>query len=309
MGFPMDFFDGASDEPLNCGYGADSFLSFRRALDRDWRTMEEPQVYAWTLSSSRVQEETYRPLTLPPAIRLSTDSVREDVPWRMVFGEDEESDLPTECAMFVEEVGGACAKDTVSSKESGPYGNGTFVENRKEDVGVSTLHEGYRHRMYRDPQQRLEIPVVVAAVSAPRLLSTFLTLSDVLDSTVDLVLETSRGMSQPGERRDYLREQMDLPVLQSLLWEHEAMLMNDGRMGLAILDSDRPLELQLDEHKLIYIYTHEPEPFERCLRDLGIFEDDHLEVVTQRSHCHGSSPEYARELERLVRQVCAEEMA
>ncbi|MDO4557920.1 MAG: hypothetical protein Q4C47_03035 [Planctomycetia bacterium] len=276
MGFLKDFFDGHPDDTSSCGRGADSFLSFRDTLQEDWPVTEEPRVYSWKVSRSGQSDERFRPLELPLAIRLSS------------------------------EEGGDRTNRRSGRSRIGRQGDQRERSGSWDTLpGVTTeLHEGYRLRTYRDSRQRLEIPVLVAAVSASRLLPTFLDLSDFLGATVDLVLETSHGEA-PSERRNYLREQIDLPVLQSILWEYGELLTNDGRMGLAILASDRPLELQFDDHKLIYVYTHHPDPFESYLRAAGIPEDGQLEVVTERSHCHGSSREYGEEFDRLVQRVGA----
>ena len=53
---------------------------------------------------------------------------------------------------------------------------------------------------------------------------------------------------------DLYREHIDVPVLKSILWEYEDLLVNDGCTGLAVLNPDVPHEIQFDEHKLLIVY-------------------------------------------------------
>ena len=78
-------------------------------------------------------------------------------------------------------------------------------------------------------------------------------LLDPLGFTVDVVLETSHNRHNKGHT-DLYREHIDLPVLKSVLWEYEEMLLNDGCTGLAVLNPDIPQEIQFDEHKLLIVY-------------------------------------------------------
>src|SRR5206468_3106435 len=52
---------------------------------------------------------------------------------------------------------------------------------------------GYRHDTYRDEENRAEVPVLMAAVTRPSLMDSFMSLIEVLGDEVDVVLETSHG--------------------------------------------------------------------------------------------------------------------
>ena len=173
--------------------------------------------------------------------------------------------------------------------------------------GHERLYEGFRHGTCRAAGSGEEIPVLVAAVSAARLFSVFMSMSDFSGPVADLVLETSHDSMSTTGHRDLVREQMDLPVLQSVLWDCETLLCDDGHTGVAIVNQDLLLELQLDTHKLICIYGHDVTPFERILAEFGIPQNEDLVVVTERSHRHGTSSAFCEEFERLARRVGAEE--
>ena len=122
--------------------------------------------------------------------------------------------------------------------------------------------QGYRHDYYRDEQNRTSVPVLMASVSRENLFETFMDLLDPLGFTVDVVLETSHSQHNKGHT-DLYREHIDLPVLKSILWEYEDLLLNDGCTGLAVLNPGVPQEIQFDEHKLLIVYGENLREFER----------------------------------------------
>src|SRR5579859_3800589 len=125
--------------------------------------------------------------------------------------------------------------------------------------------QGFRLDVYRDGTARLHVPVLAAAVSREKLFDLFLDLLAPLGETVDVVLETSH-QSHGNRHVDLFREQIDLPVLKSIFMDYEDLLLNDGCTGVAVLSTVAPVEVQFDEHKLLVVYGHDLEPFERVLR-------------------------------------------
>jgi len=158
--------------------------------------------------------------------------------------------------------------------------------------------EGYRHDSYRDEQARSAIPVLMGACSCERLFDLFMDLLDPLGTVVDVVLETSHSRHRGGHE-DLYREHIDLPVLKSILWEYEDLLLNDGCTGIAVLNPDIPQEIQFDEHKLLIVYGHELDPFEMIFRDAGIPWDQQMKFITEAEHVHSSSDRYARQFEEF----------
>jgi hypothetical protein len=162
--------------------------------------------------------------------------------------------------------------------------------------------EGFRVDVYRDAKARLQVPVLAAAVSRPKLFDVFLDLLGPLGGTVDVVLETSHHSEGAGHR-DLFREHIDLPVLMSHFCEFENLLLNDGCTGVAIISNAEPMEVQFDEHKLLVVYARDLEPFERRLHQLGVPRNDTLKLITEGEHLHSTEPRYAEAFEQLCCRV------
>lgn len=154
--------------------------------------------------------------------------------------------------------------------------------------GVSwTLEEGYRISTYRNRLAGLEIPALALAASRDRLFDAFLALLEPLGEVVDVVLETSHG--QRGDRHQDLRRlNVDRPVLSSYLCEFEDLLVDDGCTGVAVMASDRPMEVQFDEHKSLIVYAHNLKPFRRVVKSLGFSQCPGLKLLSEEPHQHFS---------------------
>ncbi len=113
--------------------------------------------------------------------------------------------------------------------------------------------QGYRHDLYVDEESQSKVPVIMAAASRNNLFDVFMKLIEPLGQTVDVVLETSHDTSK-SEHVDLYREHIDMPVLKSILWDYEDLLLNDGCTGIAVLNPGTPQEVQFDEHKLLIVY-------------------------------------------------------
>ena len=138
----------------------------------------------------------------------------------------------------------------------------------------------------------------MAAASRDKLFETFMDLLDPLGSEVDVVLETSHNRDSKGHV-DLYREHIDLPVLKSILWDFEDLLLNDGCTGIAVLNPGIPQEVQFDEHKLLIVYGQDLAPFEDVLRDRSVACNDQMKFITEAEHVHSSSDHFARQFEEL----------
>jgi hypothetical protein len=143
------------------------------------------------------------------------------------------------------------------------------------------------------------IPALAAAVSRERLFEVFLNLLEPLGDVVDVVLETSHGST--GDRhRDLRRSHIDTPVLASYLCEHEDLILNDGCTGVAVIATERPMEVQFDEHKVLVCYARNVRPFRRILRDAGIPRRQKMQLISEGAHLHHSQPDYVRRFRELA---------
>ena len=157
---------------------------------------------------------------------------------------------------------------------------------------------GFRHDTYRDEATRQKVPVLMASASQEQLFDTFLELLDPLGPVVDVVLETSHDYTQSGHR-DLYREHIDMPILQSILWDFEELLVDDGCTGIAVLNSSIPQEVQLDEHKLMIIYGNDLREYEHLLQDADIPCRDDMRFITEAEHVHSTNDQYIEQFEQL----------
>lgn len=156
---------------------------------------------------------------------------------------------------------------------------------------------GYRHDFYQDKESGIKIPVIMASASREILFDLFMDLLAPLGHEVDVVLETSH--ERRGRHEDLYREDMDMPVLKSTLYDFEDLILGDGCMGMAVLNPDIPMEIQLDEHKLLIIYGHELVDFEDILDDYGLNCVEDIKFITEAEHVHSSTEDFARQFEQI----------
>jgi hypothetical protein len=157
---------------------------------------------------------------------------------------------------------------------------------------------GFRHDTYRDEASRQNVPVVMAAASRERLFDTFMELLDPLGPVVDVVLETSHDYAATGHQ-DLYREHIDMPILQSILWDFEELLVNDGCTGLAVLNPATPQEVQFDEHKLLIVYGKDLRNYERILIDCEVPCREDMHFITEAEHVHSTNDAYIQQFEEL----------
>ncbi len=165
---------------------------------------------------------------------------------------------------------------------------------------------GWRRDTYRDKETGIDVPVIMASQTRERLFELFIDLLTPLGEEVDVVLETSHSTKQ-GCHDDLYREQIDLPILKSLLYDFEDSILNDGCMGIAVLNPRVPMEIQFDEHKLLIMYGHDLEPFEEILHEHGLYQSETLKFITEAEHIHSSTDEMDEKFFDLRYQLGVEE--
>lgn len=179
------------------------------------------------------------------------------------------------------------------------YGNFELTDAVRPSYDLQVVpRAGYRHDTYIDQSSGARIPVLMAAASREHLFDLFLDLIDPLGFEVDIVLETSHDRRM-GSHQDLYREHIDMPVLKSILYDFEDLLLNDGCAGVAVLNPRIPLEVQFDEHKLLIMYGQDLGEFETVLEDYGIACRESLQFITEAEHVHSSTEEHARQFEEL----------
>ncbi|RCS41154.1 hypothetical protein DTL42_21510 [Bremerella cremea] len=158
--------------------------------------------------------------------------------------------------------------------------------------------QGFRREVYRDEQTGSSVPVLMASATRSNLFETFIELLDPLGNEVDVVLESSHYQQSPSHC-DMYREHIDLPVLKSILYDYEDMLLNDGCTGIAVLNPHLPMEVQFDEHKLLIVYGTDLKPFENVMIDRDIYPTPEMRFITEAEHVHSSHQRYQQQLDEL----------
>lgn len=182
----------------------------------------------------------------------------------------------------------------------GRYGSFSLTDAVRPSIGLDVVpREGYRRDVYCDPETGNTMPVLAASVSADRLFDVFMDLLDPLGEVVDVVMESSHD-SEAGSHSDLYREHMDTVILKSTLYDYESLLMNDGCTGLAALNPGGPMEVQFDEHKLLFVYANDLEPFEEVLRGYGLRRDDTLKFISEAEHLHSTDDEHRDQFDELL---------
>jgi hypothetical protein len=184
------------------------------------------------------------------------------------------------------------------------YGRFTLTDAVRPSWQLDVVPQaGYRFDTYVDPSGGSKLPALVGAVSSEDLFEAFLGLLEPLGDTVDIVLESSHGDGPTAI--EHTREGVERTVLESVLWDFEDLLLDDGCTGIAVLHPERPIEVQLDEHKLLIVYAPNRRPFERILEEQGIARNDRMRFISQGEHLHTSHERFANRFDELVNRLGA----
>ena len=182
----------------------------------------------------------------------------------------------------------------------GRYGSFLLTDAVRPSIGLDVIpRAGYRRDIYCDPESGNKMPVLAAAISAEQLFECFMDLLEPLGDIVDVVMESSHD-SEPGSHADLYREHIDTVILKSTLYDYEPLVVHDGCTGLAALNPHGPMEVQFDEHKLLFVYAHDLEPFEAILLEYGLKRDDTLKFISEAEHLHSTDDVYHEQFEELL---------
>jgi len=181
----------------------------------------------------------------------------------------------------------------------GRYGTFQLTDAVRPSYDLQVVpQQGFRRDVYQDEESRARVPVLMAAASADVLFELFMDLLEPLGNEVDVVLETSHDHANGGHL-DLYREHIDMPVLKSVLWEYENMLLNDGCTGLAVLNPSVPQEVQFDEHKMLIVYGEPLVSFQQIFESRNVLLRPDMKFITEAEHVHSSSERYGRAFDEL----------
>ncbi len=157
--------------------------------------------------------------------------------------------------------------------------------------------EGYDRRLWRASSGRASIPLLTSMVSREKLSDLFFDLLGELGSMVDVVLESSHA--RRSGHSDYTRDEIDLPILMSCLYDFEDLLLNDGYFGIAVIDPGRQVEVRFDEHKSISVFGRDIDAFEEIFRAYRIPRRDRVRLLSEDEHLHASASGFRGQFEML----------
>jgi hypothetical protein len=179
------------------------------------------------------------------------------------------------------------------------YGDFTLTSAVRPSYDLQVVPtQGYRHDVYKDEESKTSVPVLMGAATKEHLFEVFMDLLDPLGCEVDVVLETSHDRQRRGHV-DMYREHIDLPVLKSILYDYEDLILNDGCMGIAVLNPHTPQEVQFDEHKLLIVYGNDLSDYERAFDARDVWCRDSMKFITEAEHVHSSSEQYFDQFQEL----------
>ncbi len=148
--------------------------------------------------------------------------------------------------------------------------------------------------------------MLAAAVSSEKIFGIFLSLLEPLGDLVDVVLESSHE-SVGDYHIDLRRGDIDRSVLESTLYDYEELILNDGCLGIAVVANEQPIEVQFDEHKLLFVYSSDLKPFRKILRSNGIVKNQSMSLIAESEHIHYSKPSFYDKFKQLSCQIGAED--
>jgi hypothetical protein len=185
----------------------------------------------------------------------------------------------------------------------GRYGSFALTDAIRPSFDLQVVPSaGWRRDSYEDTESGIKVPVIIVSQTREKLFELFIDLLSPLGDEVDIVLETSHK-SEGRFHQDLNRENIDLPILKSTLYDFEDLLLNDGCAGVAVLNPHIPLEVQFDEHKLLVLYGHELDEFEAVLAEHRLYESETLRFITEAEHVHSSTEEYSERFGELRYRV------
>lgn len=187
------------------------------------------------------------------------------------------------------------------------YGRFTLTDAIRPSPNLAILpRQGYRLDVYRDQRARLRLGMLSASVSAERLFDVFLALLEPLGEMVHVVLESSHGAGSE-QQVEFRRNEIDAPVVASHFCDFEDLLVNDGCTGVAVLSAAGPVEVQFDEHKLLYVYAADVRPFRQILKRFGVRRRKAMPLISEGEHLHHSTDDYADRFRELCCRTGADD--
>ena len=167
-----------------------------------------------------------------------------------------------------------------------------------EAAPAAELAEGYEvhWRDAEDPPHYF----FYAQVSVLRLDALLTETLELMPARCHAVLELRRGDEEktgepdaPAQDR-WVSDLVPRSEVAAVYARYRFQILHDGTVGFGFYDPDSPLEVFLDDHKLLSMFSAELEPFETVLARLAVPNRKRIETVLDLGHEHlplGAVPE------------------
>lgn len=145
-----------------------------------------------------------------------------------------------------------------------------------------------------------EVPTLIASLSREKLYDVFLEMVGTLKSEVVLMIHTSHDLDDHENPVELQRDEIELFMVESWLANNdfENFLTHDGCIRVSVCNEDSSCQIDLDEHKLLYVFANMKSAV-RILERRKIARRDAIKVVSAVPHVHFTADEFEDELRRF----------
>lgn len=164
--------------------------------------------------------------------------------------------------------------------------------------------EGYMVTQQKQENGR-EYEILGISVSAERLYFLFDDFISLLGDTCGIVIEDH--YVEEGQHMDHIAHQKDTVVVRSILSGFEEVIVSDGFLGVAVYDESGRTEVQLSDHKMIYVFSVNTGPFKEIMAEYGIKEVPDIVFINQVPHFHLAAENNRDSLEALKDRLCIDQ--
>jgi hypothetical protein len=129
--------------------------------------------------------------------------------------------------------------------------------------------EGYEAAFLKDDETpRYRYSVIL---SANRIAKAIDLAFELLPPRLHVIIEESKfAEGEPPHVEVWSGQEMEKGVIRRVWEDHKELFVHDGMLGFGAANFDRAVEVFLDCHKILYIYSVDMEIPERIVRPLGL---------------------------------------
>lgn len=150
--------------------------------------------------------------------------------------------------------------------------------------------------------------LIEISASSGNLFGLFMDLVELVSDPVELVLMASHNQEVYEYPEEFWAEHIDGAVGRSTFLEFEALLTEDGCLGVMARHPQTGFGVALDEHKLIIVQNYGPVEKQvlAILKNYRIPEIEDLKLICHAEHIHSTSDRLRQTFERFTTAVGAD---